>query len=136
MPALLMYMPSESKFMNSVVIYQSVRFGRPLQREQRRLGHDGGFGLHDGIEGPNLHHPVHIQTGHFSARAVHPKTQTQPMMPIKAHIVKLKHRNAHKLINISTVLSIRNRMQRLANHNRAHLHTAILHLVIIRVRGG
>lgn len=72
-----MYLPSESIylgiFMNSAVIYQSVRFGRPFQREQRRLGHDSGFGLHDGIEGPNLHHPVYIQTGHFSPRAVHPK---------------------------------------------------------------
>lgn len=78
-----MYICHLNLFIWVYAIYQSVRFGRPFQREQRRLGHDSGFGLHDGIEGPNLHHPVHIQTGHFSARAVHPKNKnTQPMMPI------------------------------------------------------
>ncbi len=65
------------------VIYQSVGLGCPLQREQRGLGHDSGFGLHDGIEGPNLHHPVHIQTGHSPAGAVHPKNTN---MNIKTQI--------------------------------------------------
>lgn len=34
--------------------YQSVGFGGPFQRQQRRLRHDGGFGLHDGVERPHL----------------------------------------------------------------------------------
>lgn len=34
--------------------YQSVGLCGPFQRQQRRLRHDGGFGLHDGVERPHL----------------------------------------------------------------------------------
>lgn len=38
------------KFMTVCHFYQSVWLGCPLKRQQRRLRHDGGFGLHYRVE--------------------------------------------------------------------------------------
>lgn len=42
------------------VTHQPVPLGGPLQREQRRLGNGGRFGLHDGVEGPHFDDPVYV----------------------------------------------------------------------------
>lgn len=58
------------------VSHQSVWFCSPFQWEQRRFGHNGGFRLHNGVEGPNFHYAIHVQTCHFSTWTVHPVQKT------------------------------------------------------------